>query len=130
METRQRMEEAQDNLEEWIKKAVQQAQQDVFAEDERLDDSDLKNMKQVDKKLKEKGEDGLWGSVNYNIYIAEDEEGEDTVELETFGVPHIPEEIDIGDDKRQLYNDVLSDYGVALSEYVEKQFRTWKEEQT
>jgi len=129
METRQRMEEAQDNLEEWIKKAVQQAQQDVFAEDERLDDEDLKRMKQVDKKMKERGDEGLWSSVNYNIYIAEDEDGGETVELETFGVPHIPEDLDIDDEKRQLYNDVLSDYGVALSEYVEKQFQAWKGEQ-
>lgn len=128
METQQRMEEAQKNLEDWIRNAVREAQKEVFEQEDKLEEKDLKRMKKVDQQLKESGGEGLWGSVNYNLYIA-DEEGTETVELETFGVPHIPEEIDIGDDKRQLYNDVLSDYGVALSQKVEQQFQEWKETQ-
>lgn len=130
-EPRQRMREAQNLLEQWIKNAVREAQEEVFGEDPRLEEGDLRSINQVDEVLKERGEEGLWGSVHYRIYMEENEEGEEVVSIDTFGVPMIPSDldsVDVGEDDRRMYNDVLSDYGVKVSQKVESQFEEWRSE--
>ena len=128
---RQRMREAENLLEQWIKKAVSEAQEEVFGEDPRLQKEDLRRINEVDQALKERGEEGLWGSVHYRIYTQENEEGEEVVSIDTFGVPMIPADlgaVEVGEDDRKLYNDVLSDYGVKVSQRVEDQFEEWRSE--
>jgi len=128
-EPRQRMREAENLLEQWIKKAVREAQEEVFSEDPRLEEGDLRKINRVDEVLKERGEEGLWGSVHYRIYTEENEEGEEIVSIDTFGVPMIPadlEGVDVDEDDRRMYNDILSDYGVKVSQKVESQFEEWR----
>lgn len=127
----QRMREARNLLERWIKNAVREAQQEVFGEDPRLEEEDLRKINSVDEALKERGEEGLWGSVHYRIYTEENEDGEEVVSIDTFGVPMIPadlDSVDVGEDDRRTYNDVLSDYGVKVSQKVERQFEEWRSE--
>lgn len=128
-EPRQRMREAESLLEKWIKNAVREAQEEVFGEDPRLEEGDLRKINSVDEVLKERGEEGLWGSVHYRIYTEENEEGEEIVSIDTFGVPMIPSDldsVDVGEEDRRMYNDVLSDYGVKVSQKVEEQFGEWR----
>lgn len=130
MDIHERMEDAEDRLEDWIKNAVEEAQREVFAEEERIEDDDLNTINRADEALKERGEDGLWGSVHYRIYTEEDDEGDEIVSIDTFGVPMIPPDVDVEmeEDRRETYNDILSDYGVAVSQKVEKQFSEWRAE--
>lgn len=130
-EPHQRMREAEDLLEDWIKNAVREAQKEVFGEDPRLEKDDLRRINNVDEALKERGEDGLWGSVHYRIYTEENDAGEEVVSIDTFGVPMIPanlDAVDVDEDDRRKYNDALSDYGVKVSQKVEHQFEEWKSE--
>jgi len=125
------MQEAESLLEDWIENAVKEAQQEVFGEDPRLENEDLRRINEVNETLKQNGEEGLWGSVHYRIYTEEDEEGDERVSIDTFGVPMIPAEVgevDIEEDDRRTYNDILSDYGVKVSEKVEAQFEEWRSE--
>lgn len=129
MQPDQKMEEAETLLEDWIKKAVKEAQQEVFGEDPRLEQEDMRRMNEVNEALKKQGEEGLWGSVHYRIYTEENEDGEEVVSIDTFGVPMIPadiEGINVDEDDRRTYNDILSDYGVKVSRKVEEQFEDWK----
>jgi hypothetical protein len=129
MEIHRRMEDAEDRLEEWIRNAVQEARDEVFG-DGRLDEDDLRRINEVDERLKQTEDGGLWGSVQYRIYTEEDQEGNEIVSIDTFGVPSIPPdlEVDIDEETRQRYNDVLSDYGVEVSDRVEEQFEEWRAE--
>lgn len=129
MDIHRRMEDAEDRLEEWIRNAVQEARDEVFR-DGRLDEDDLRRINEVDEKLKQTEDGGLWGSVQYRIYTEEDEDGNEVVSIDTFGVPSIPPdlEVDIDEETRERYNDVLSDYGVKVSERVEEQFEEWRAE--
>ena len=132
-EPRQRMQEAEDLLEEWISNAVEEAQKEVFGEDSRLDSQDLRRINKVDKALRERDSDGggLWGSVHYRIYTKETEDGDEVVSIDTFGVPMIPSDLDsleVDESERRTYNDVLSDYGVKVSQKVEEQFKDWRSE--
>jgi len=130
MDIHERMEDAEDRLEDWIKSAVKDAQREVFAEEKRIDDNDLQTINKVDETLKQRGDDGLWGSVHYRIYTEENDEGDEIVSIDTFGVPMIPPDIDVEmeEDRREAYNDILSDYGVAVSQKVEEQFEEWRAE--
>jgi len=131
MQPDQKMQEAESLLEDWIENAVKEAQQEVFGEDPRLENEDLRRINEVNETLKQNGEEGLWGSVHYRIYTEEDEEGDERVSIDTFGVPMIPAEVgevDIEEDDRRTYNDILSDYGVKVSEKVEAQFEEWRSE--
>jgi hypothetical protein len=129
MDIHRRMEDAEDRLEEWIRNAVQEARDEVFR-DGRLDEDDLRRINEVDETLKQTEDGGLWGSVQYRIYTEEDEDGNEVVSIDTFGVPSIPPdlEVDIDEETRERYNDVLSDYGVKVSERVEEQFEEWRAE--
>jgi hypothetical protein len=130
MDIHRRMEDAEDRLEDWIRNAVEGAQGEVF-EDGRLDEDDLRRINEVDEALKERGDGGLWGSVQYRIYTEETEDGDEIVSIDTFGVPSIPsdiEAVDMDEEEREMYNDVLSDYGVEVSERVEEQFEDWRAE--
>jgi len=135
MQPDQRMQEAENLLEDWIRNAVKEAQKEVFGEDPRLEEDDMRRINKLNESLKQQGEEGLWGSVHYRIYTEEKEDGEEEVSIDTFGVPMIPAEvegIDVDEDDRRTYNDVLSDYGVKVSQKVEEQFDEWrskKEEQ-
>lgn len=125
----QKMQEAETLLEDWIRKAVKEAQQEVFGEDPRLEQEDMRRINRVNEALKQQGGDGLWGSVHYRIYTEENEDSEEEVSIDTFGVPMIPadiEGIDVDEDDRRTYNDILSDYGVKVSQKVEEQFEEWK----
>jgi hypothetical protein len=129
MQPDQKMQEAETLLEDWIKVAVKEAQQEVFGEDPRLEQRDMRRINEVNEALKKQGEEGLWGSVHYRIYTEENEDGVDEVSIDTFGVPMIPadiEGIDVEEDDRRTYNDILSDYGVKVSQKVEEQFEEWK----
>lgn len=129
MQPDQKMQEAESLLEDWIRKAVKEAQQEVFGEDPRLEQEDMRRINEVNEALKKQGEEGLWGSVHYRIYTEENEDGVDEVSIDTFGVPMIPvdiEGIDVDEDDRRTYNDILSDYGVKVSQKVEEQFEEWK----
>lgn len=129
MQPDQKMQEAETLLEDWIKVAVKEAQQEVFGEDPRLEQRDMRRINEVNEALKKQGEEGLWGSVHYRIYTEENEDGVDEVSIDTFGVPMIPadiEGIDVEEDDRRTYNDILSDYGVKVSQKVEEQFEDWK----
>ncbi|MFP4174690.1 MAG: hypothetical protein ACLFSW_02800 [Halobacteriales archaeon] len=129
MDIHRRIEDAEDRLEDWIRNAVEDAQQEVFG-DGRLDDDDLRRINEVDETLKERDDGGLWGTVQYRIYVEETEDGDEVVSLDTFGVPSIPPDIDldVDEEKRERYNDALSDYGVVVSERVEEQFEDWRAE--
>ena len=135
MQPDQKMQEAENLLEDWIRNAVKEAQREVFGEDPRLEEDDMHRINKVNEALKQQGEEGLWGSVHYRIYTEEKEDGEEEVSIDTFGVPMIPAEvegIEVDEDDRRTYNDVLSDYGVKVSQKVEEQFDDWrskKEEQ-
>lgn len=125
------MREAEDLLEEWISRAVKEAQKEVFGEGSRLSKEDLRRINDVDQALRENGDSdgGLWDSVHYRIYTEENDDGEEVVSIDTFGVPMIPadfERIDLGERERRMYNDVLSDYGVKVSQKVEEQFKEWR----
>ncbi len=130
MDIHERMEDAEDRLEGWIKNAVEEAQREVFGEEKRIDDGDLQTINEVDEALKKRGDDGLWGSVHYRIYTEENDEGDEIVSIDTFGVPMIPPDVDVEmeKDRRETYNDILSDYGVAVSQKVEEQFEEWRSE--
>jgi hypothetical protein len=123
------MEDAEDELEGWIRNAVEEAQEEVFGDDD-LGDGDLRMINQADESLKDRGDGGLWGSVRYRIYTEETEDGDEVVSIDTFGVPTIPPDLDVGIDEetRERYNDMLSDYGVEVSERVEEQFEDWRAE--
>jgi hypothetical protein len=129
MQPDQKMQEAENLLEDWIRNAVKEAQREVFGEDPRLEEDDMRRINKVNEALKQQGEEGLWGSVHYRIYTEEKEDGEEEVSIDTFGVPMIPAEvegIDVDEDDRRTYNDVLSDYGVKVSQKVEEQFDEWR----
>jgi len=129
MQPDQRMQEAENLLEDWIRNAVKEAQREVFGEDPRLEEDDMHRINKVNEALKQQGEEGLWGSVHYRIYTEEKEDGEEEVSIDTFGVPMIPAEvegIEVDEDDRRTYNDVLSDYGVKVSQKVEEQFDEWR----
>ena len=129
MQPGQRMQEAEDLLESWIQNAVKEAQEEVFVEDPRLEREDMRKINKVNDALKQQGEEGLWGSVHYRIYTEEDDDGDEVVSIDTFGVPMIPsdvEGVDIDESDRRTYNDILSDYGVKVSQKVEKQFEDWQ----
>ena len=129
MQPDQKMQEAENLLEDWIRNAVKEAQREVFGEDPRLEEDDMRRINKVNEALKQQGEEGLWGSVHYRIYTEEKEDGEEEVSIDTFGVPMIPAEvegIDVDEDDRRTYNDVLSDYGVKVSQKVEEQFDDWR----
>ncbi len=126
MTVEDRVEEAEDLLEDWIRTAVEEAQEEVFKGDDAvLEDEELGELSRIDREMKESGEGSLWGDVEYQIYRAEDAAGEDSVALDTFGVPRIPEDADVDDGLRERLNDALSEYGVELSERVEDQFEDW-----
>lgn len=123
----ERVEEAEDKLEDWIRSAVEEAQQEVFqGEDAVLDDDELRELTRIDEEMKRSGEGSLWGDVEYQIHRSDDGE---SVALDTFGVPRVPEDVDVDDALRERLNDALSDYGVELSERVESQFESWLDEQ-
>ncbi len=124
------MREAEDLLDDWIRNAVRTAQEEVVREDPRLADDDLSKINEINQTLKERGDGSIWGSVRYRLYTEETENGEEVVSIDTFGVPMIPPDIDVELDERTLrvYNDVLSDYGVRVSEEVEEQFHDWRSE--
>ena len=129
MQPDQRMQEAENLLEDWIRNAVKEAQKEVFGEDPRLEEDDMRRINKLNESLKQQGEEGLWGSVHYRIYTEEKEDGEEEVSIDTFGVPMIPAEvegIEVDEDDRRTYNDVLSDYGVKVSQKVEEQFDEWR----
>ena len=129
MQPDQRMQEAENLLEDWIRNAVKEAQKEVFGEDPRLEEDDMRRINKLNESLKQQGEEGLWGSVHYRIYTEEKEDGEEEVSIDTFGVPMIPAEvegIEVDEDDRRTYNDVLSDYGVKVSQKVEEQFDDWR----
>jgi hypothetical protein len=131
MDIHQRMEDAEDRLEDWIKNAVEEAQQEVFGDAAGIDEGDLRTINEANEALKERGDDGLWGSVHYRIYTEENDEGEEIVSIDTFGVPSIPADldaVDVDEGTREQYNDVLSDYGVKVSQKVEEQFEEWREQ--
>lgn len=131
MDIHQRMEDAEDRLEDWIKNAVEEAQQEVFGDAAGIDEGDLRTINEANEALKERGDDGLWGSVHYRIYTEENDEGEEIVSIDTFGVPSIPADldaVDVDEGTREQYNDVLSDYGVKVSQKVEQQFEEWREQ--
>lgn len=131
MDIHQRMEDAEDRLEDWIKNAVEEAQQEVFGDAAGIDEGDLRTINEANEALKERGDDGLWGSVHYRIYTEENDEGEEIVSIDTFGVPSIPADLDaveVDEGTREQYNDVLSDYGVKVSQKVEQQFEEWREQ--
>ena len=120
-----RVEAAEDELEHWIRNAVEEAQSEVFeGEDSVLDDDELRELARIDERMKQSGEGSLWADVEYQIHRAESEDG-DSVALDTFGVPRVPEDVDVDDDLRKRLNDALSEYGVELSERVESQFESW-----
>ena len=132
MDLQDRMAAAQDRLEEWIANAVQEAQSEIFAGGDELEEEDVRRINQVDKALKERGDDGIWGSVDYKLYAAEGDDGEERVAIDTFGVPLIPSDleglgVDISQDQRERYNEVLSEFGVTVSEKVESQFEEWRD---
>ena len=129
MDIHRRMEDAEDRLEEWIKNAVEDAQEEILKGGD-LGEDDLRKINEVDEALKDRGDSGLWGSVRYRIYTEENEEGDEVVSIDTFGVPSIPPDLDveIDEETRDRYNDVLSDYGVEVSERVEEQFEDWRAE--
>jgi hypothetical protein len=129
MQPDQKMQEAENLLEDWIRNAVKEAQREVFGEDPRLEEDDMRRINKVNEALKQQGEEGLWGSVHYRIYTEKKEDGEEEVSIDTFGVPMIPAEvegIDVDEDDRRTYNDILSDYGVKVSQKVEEQFDDWR----
>lgn len=131
MEPGQRMREAENLLEDWIKNAVKEAQEEVIGEDPRIENDDLRRINAVNEAMKDGGGDGLWGSVHYRIYTEENDEGEEVVSIDTFGVPMIPanfDAVDVDESDRRTYNDVLSDYGVKVSQKVEEQFKEWRSE--
>jgi hypothetical protein len=131
MDIHQRMEDAEDRLEDWIKNAVEEAQQEVFGDAAGIDEGDLRTINEANEALKERGDDGLWGSVHYRIYTEENDDGEEIVSIDTFGVPSIPADldaVDVDEGTREQYNDVLSDYGVKVSQKVEQQFEEWREQ--
>jgi len=124
------MEDAEDRLEGWIRSAVEEAQNKVFG-DGRLDEGDLRRINEVDEALKNRREGGLWGTVQYRIYAEETDDGDEVVSIDTFGVPSIPpdiEAVEMDEERREMYNDVLSDYGVEVSEGVERRFEDWRAE--
>jgi len=127
-EVRGRMGEAEDRLPDWISNAVEEAQEQVF-DGEKLDEGDLREINEIDERLKRNGHGGLWGTVRYRIYTEEGDDG-DVVAIDTFGVPTIPPDADVGIDEetRQRYNDALTEYGVVVSERVEEQFEEWRDE--
>ncbi|MFW5928901.1 MAG: DUF7539 family protein [Halobacteriota archaeon] len=125
MAVEERVSEAEDELEGWIKDAVEEAQREVFGGDSTLTDDDLRKINELHREMRERGEDGIWGNVEYQIYRSEDD-GEEVVALDTFGVPRIPEDADVPEDDRERYNTVLSEYGVELSQRVERQFEEWR----
>jgi hypothetical protein len=129
MQPDQSMQEAEELLETWIERAVKEAQQEVFGEDPRLEKEDMHKINEINEVLKKEGEEGLWGSVHYRIYTEEKENGDEVVSIDTFGVPMIPgdlEGVHVDEDERKTYNDVLSDYGVKVSQKVEEQFEEWR----
>jgi hypothetical protein len=132
MDLQDRMAAAQDRLEEWIANAVQEAQSEIFAGGDELEEEDVRRINRVDKALKERGDDGIWGSVDYKLYAAEGDDGEERVAIDTFGVPLIPSDVDelgvdISQEQRERYNEVLSEFGVTVSEKVESQFEEWRD---
>jgi len=129
MQPDQKMQEAETLLENWIKRAVKEAQREVFGEDPHLEQEDMQRINEVNEALKRRGEEGLWGSVHYRIYTEENEGGKEEVSIDTFGVPMIPADIEgvgVDESDRRTYNDILSDYGVKVSQKVEEQFKEWK----
>lgn len=132
MEVEQQMKEAQDNLEDWVRRAVQVTQKELFKGDNaRLDSDDVQKINKIDQALKKNGRQGIWGSVQYSLYTEETEDGEQ-VRIDTFGVPLIPSDldgisVDVTEKERERYNNVLSEYGVKVSERIEKQFEEWIE---
>lgn len=133
MDLQDRMAAAQDRLEEWIANAVQEAQSEIFAGGDELEEEDVRRINRVDEALKERGDDGIWGSVDYKLYAAEGDDGEERVAIDTFGVPLIPSDVDelgvdISEEQRERYNEVLSEFGVTVSEKVESQFEEWRDD--
>lgn len=121
-----RVEAAENKLEDWIRNAVEEAQKEVFKGDGAvLDESELRELARIDEEMKESGEGSLWGDVEYQIHRSDDG---DSVALDTFGVPRVPEDVDVDDDLRRRLNDALSEYGVELSRRVEQQFESWLDE--
>lgn len=129
MELEEQINEAQKKLPEWMKKAVNEAQREMFAGDNaRLEKEEIQKINQIHQELKEAGEEGIWGGVEYQINRKGDE-----VVLDTFGAPLIPSDlsnisIDLEEDTRQRFNNALSEYGVRMGQKVEEQFEEWKEE--
>lgn len=125
MSVDERVEAAEGKLEDWIRNAVEEAQEEVFqGENAVLDEDELEQLARIDEQMKQSGEGSLWDGVEYQIHRVEDEEGE-SVALDTFGVPRLPEDVDVDDRLRRRLNDALSEYGVELSERVESQFESW-----
>lgn len=128
MSVEERVNEAEERLEDWIRNAVEETQQELFeGSDAILDDEELKELSRIDQKMKESGEGSLWADVEYQIYRSTDEGDGDSVALDTFGVPRLPDDVDVDDDLRETLNEALSEYGVELSNRVERQFESWLE---
>ncbi|MDY7082438.1 MAG: hypothetical protein SXQ77_08570 [Halobacteria archaeon] len=131
MDVEERISEAEDNLEDWIRNAVNKTQEEMFKGDSaQLEKEEIMAINKIDKALKKEGRQGIWGSVQYSVYTEEDEDGDPTLKLDTFGVPIIPSDlsdvsVSIDEERRERFNNVLSEYGVKVSERIQEQFDEW-----
>lgn len=126
MSVSERLEMAREKLDIWVEEAVRETEKEMFEDGSRLEYSDLREIHKVDKELRENGRKGVWGDVEYKISRGEDDE----LQIDTYGVPVIPKDleglsVDLSEKTRKRYNNVLSEYGMGVSERVEQKFKNW-----
>ncbi|MDY7082661.1 MAG: hypothetical protein SXQ77_09710 [Halobacteria archaeon] len=132
MSVEEQIERVEEKLDEWVKKAVGEVEREMFeGEQSPLSYDELRRIHQIDIELKENGRKGIWGDVEYDIEKETGLNGTETVELHTFGVPVIPADleeisVELDEKKRKRYNNILSEYGVEVSNRVEEMFEDWK----
>lgn len=128
MSAEEMLERARDKLDEWVDAAVRETEKEMFLGDSpRLEYEELRKIHRIDRDLRESGRRGVWADVEYQLSRDEDDE----LQLETYGVPVIPKDlegvsVEIDEKTRKRYNNVLSEYGIEVSEKVEQKFEKWR----
>lgn len=123
----ERLERAREKLDEWVDRSVRETEKEMFVgDDTRLSYEELRKIHRIDTELREGERKGVWADVEYRLSRDEDDE----LQIETYGVPVIPKDLEgvseeIDEKTRKRYNNVLSEYGIEVSEKVEQKFRRW-----
>lgn len=127
MSVEERFERAREKLDEWVDAAVRETEKEMFVgDDARLGYEELQKIHRIDQDLRESDRRGVWADVEYRLSRDEDDE----LQIETYGVPVIPKDlggvsVEVDEKTRKRYNNVLSEYGIQVSEKVEQKFERW-----